>query len=682
MANRLTVLKTILWAFVGVLAAVTVVRFALGLGAVTNLSDATPWGLWIAFDVMAGVALAAGGFVIAAAVYIFRLEEYRSFARPAILTALLGYLAVAIGLLYDLGLPWHIWHPMIHWQYTSVLFEVAMCVMLYLTVLTLEFAPVILEHPLFAHPWFQAILKGLKRATIPLVIAGIVLSTLHQSSLGSLFLITPYRLHPLWYSPIIYVLYFVSAVGLGLTTVVLESLFSAYFLNHKLHTKLLSGLGLAAAWVLTLYAALRLGDLAVRGLLGTAFDGSPLSVLFWFELAVSAIIPAGLLFWPKVRSHLVGVGICAGLAVFGIVLNRIDACLVAFARPEGVSYFPTWAEFAVSAGIVSGGVLIFIFFAEYFKVFGDEEIGLAVAKPSYDPATLHNLLPDSLAAPRRYSLVAVSAAAIAMLFLPVRRTEPTSTPVLASRTVRGLSTPRSDGLGRTLAIASPGTTPSVDTSSLLVSIDGNRNGTLVLFDHARHVQRTGGQMACAVCHHLNMPLDQNSSCSECHRDMYEPTAIFDHQSHVQKLEGNAGCQQCHQDYAQVKSAETATACAECHQEPTPPARVVEEMAPRWGKAVGYVDAMHGLCIECHQRQAEDAPGIFPASLGQCAGCHNTDRVKELDLMVPRLAADAVVSSGIAHGNSGLALPGSELRRIGDIGAKSLARACPAVANAE
>ncbi|MGD2135091.1 MAG: polysulfide reductase NrfD, partial [Gemmatimonadales bacterium] len=222
MPRRLALLKTILWAMVGMLAAITAVRFTYGLGTVTNLSDATPWGLWIGFDVMAGVALAAGGFVVAATVYIFRLEQYRRFARPAILTAFLGYLAVAVGLVYDLGLPWHIWHPVIYPQIHSVLFEVAMCVMLYLFVLALEFAPVVLEHPTLDHPLARTALQALKKVSIVLVIAGIVLSTLHQSSLGSLFLIAPHRLHALWYSPIIYVLFFVSAVGLGLLTVVLE----------------------------------------------------------------------------------------------------------------------------------------------------------------------------------------------------------------------------------------------------------------------------------------------------------------------------------------------------------------------------------------------------------------------------------------------------------------------------
>ncbi len=313
--RRLAVLKTVLWGLVGVLAAVTFVRFTRGLGAVTNLSDGTPWGLWIGFDVMSGVALAAGGFVLAATVYIFGLERYHSFARPAVLTAFLGYAAVAVGLLYDLGLPWNIWHPLVHWQHHSVLFEVAMCVMLYLTVLGLEFAPAVLEHPLFANRFFQMVHKVLKKATIPLVITGIVLSTLHQSSLGSLFLIVPYRLHPLWYSHIIYVLFFVSAVALGLMMVVTESLVAAHFLGHKAHVREVGGLGLAASVVLWIYLALRLGDLAIRGDLGLALNGSRMGLLFLFEIGVSAVLPATLLLFRRVRSSLRGVGVAAAFTV-------------------------------------------------------------------------------------------------------------------------------------------------------------------------------------------------------------------------------------------------------------------------------------------------------------------------------------------------------------------------------
>ena len=637
MTDRLSVLKTILWALVGVLGAVTVVRFTRGLGAVTNLSDAAPWGLWIAFDVMAGVALAAGGFVLAATVYIFRLDEYRPFARPAILTALLGYIAVAVGLLYDLGLPWNIWHPIIYWQYHSVLFEVAACVMLYLTVLSLEFGPVVLEHPLFARPLFQKIYKMLKRATIPLVIAGIVLSTLHQSSLGSLFLITPYRLHALWYSPIIYVLFFVSAVALGLTTVVMESLLSGYFLRHKVHTHLLSGLGLAAAGVLGLYALVRLGDLAVRGVLGSCLDGSWQGFLFLFELAVSALVPAGLLLFRRVRSSLAGLAVCSGLTIFGTVLYRLDVCIVAFARPEGMGYFPTWMELAVSLGIVAGGVLIFIFCVERLKVYQDEEPAPAAAprRPSYDPATLDGLLPAELASPRTYSLVAITAAALAVLFLPVEGAQPVRTAVLGPRTVEGLSVARDDGEGRRLVLSDPGNGgPGDARPARLLLIDGNRNGDSVLFDHVAHVERSGGEASCAVCHHLNMPLDRSSSCSECHRDMYERTSLFRHDSHAAALGGNSGCSECHGDYAVAKTCDTATACTECHEHRPAPDAVVAPPEERWGPAASYVRAMHGLCVKCHEQSVGQSPDRYPAAMARCDQCHDADRADQLGLMAP------------------------------------------------
>ncbi len=394
MTDRLTALKTVLWTLVGVLAAVTVVRFTHGLGAVTNLSDAAPWGLWIGFDVMSGVALAAGGFVLAATVYIFGLERYRPFVRPAVLTAMLGYAAVAVGLLYDLGLPWRIWHPLLHWQHHSVLFEVAMCVMLYLTVLVLEFAPTVLEHPLFSGRVFRALLSGLKKATIPLVITGIVLSTLHQSSLGSLFLITPYRLHPLWYSPIIYVLFFTSAVGLGLMMVVLESLLSSWFLGHRAHQRELGGLGVAASVVLWVYVALRVGDLALRGVLPSALDGSRQANLFLFEIVVSAVLPATLLLFRRVRATRALVGVCAAATVGGMVLYRLDVSILSFARPEGFGYFPSWEEFAVSLGIVSAFALIFIFFVERLRVYDDVGAGAPAVVRAAQPRPRDAPRPD------------------------------------------------------------------------------------------------------------------------------------------------------------------------------------------------------------------------------------------------------------------------------------------------
>ena len=454
MKTRQVFLKTILWAIMGVLAVVTVVRFTRGLGATTGLSDAAPWGLWIAFDVVAGVALASGGFLVAGAVYIFGREQYRPFVRPAILTAFLGYVAVVVGLLYDLGLPWNIWRPILHQQHHSVLFEVAMCVMLYLTVLLLEFAPVILEHPWFDRPLFRGIHRLLKGATIPLVVAGIVLSTLHQSSLGSLFLLTPHRLHPLWYSPILWILFFISAAGLGLMVVAAESLFSAWLFGHKVRLDLLSGLGRAASIVLFGYAGLRLGDLAARGAMGALWDGSWQSILFLIELSASALIPAALLSFRRVRSSAAGLAACAGMTILGVIGYRFDVCLVAFTRPEGMSYVPTWMEAAVSLGIVAGGMLAFLFFVERLRVYPEEEGGPSeeasptAGRPDFAPTGTRLLLPGSLSETRRYSLAAVIGAAAAAACLPGAilsgRQLPT-TPASAPRTLDGWMQTRAGG---------------------------------------------------------------------------------------------------------------------------------------------------------------------------------------------------------------------------------------------
>ena len=178
------------------------IRFTYGLGAITNLSDGRAWGLWISFDLYCGVALAAGGFVTAGVVYIFGLKKYYPIVRSAILTAFLGYLMVVIALLVDLGQPWRIWHIIAYWNPHSPLFEVGWCVLLYTIVLSLEFSPAVFERFNMKLP-----LHWIRTVQIPLIIAGIVLSTLHQSSLGSVLLMMPDKIHPLWFSPILPVLY-------------------------------------------------------------------------------------------------------------------------------------------------------------------------------------------------------------------------------------------------------------------------------------------------------------------------------------------------------------------------------------------------------------------------------------------------------------------------------------------
>lgn len=200
------------------------------------------------------------GFVITAVVYIFKREEFHAVVKPAVLTAFLGYVAVIIGLLFDLGLPWNIWHLMIYWNHHSPLFEVGWCVMLYTTVLLLEFSPVPLEA---ASSWAK-VRAFLIKYRMVFVLLGISLSTLHQSSLGSLFLIMPHKLHPLWYTPILPILFFISAVTLGLMMVSWESLFTSHVYRRKPEGHLVAKLLGAARWVILFYLLVRFGDLAVE----------------------------------------------------------------------------------------------------------------------------------------------------------------------------------------------------------------------------------------------------------------------------------------------------------------------------------------------------------------------------------------------------------------------------------
>jgi len=206
----------------------TVVRFTQGLGRSTSLSDQFPWGIWIGFDVLCGVMLAAGGFTLTAAVHIFNIKRLRPIVRPTILTAFLGYLLVCVALMYDLGRPYRIWHPLIMRNPHSVMFEVAYCVMLYTAVLALEFSPIVLERFNLQRP-----LKIIRAALIPLVIGGVILSTLHQSSLGTLYLIMPEKLHPFWYSPLLPVFFFISAIAVGLAMTIFESSMSSKHFGRR-----------------------------------------------------------------------------------------------------------------------------------------------------------------------------------------------------------------------------------------------------------------------------------------------------------------------------------------------------------------------------------------------------------------------------------------------------------------
>jgi Ni/Fe-hydrogenase subunit HybB-like protein len=342
----------------------TILRITQGLGAVTALSDQFPWGIWIGFDVLCGVGLAAGGFTLAAIVYIFHLERFHPIVRPTILTAFLGYGLVAVGLLFDLGRPYRIWHPLIMWNPRSVMFEVAWCVMLYLTVLALEFSPAVFERLGWRQP-----LRIVRAVTIPLVIAGVLLSTLHQSSLGSLYLIVPSKLHPYWYSPWLPVLFYISAIGVGLAMVIFESNLSARAFGREIEMPLLRELGKAMLVVVAFYGLLRFQDLSGRGALAYLREPSAETLLFLLEIFLGIALPIGMLLFPQVRESRERLFAAAVMVITGFLLNRMNVSITGLEASAGVRYFPRWTEIAVTLSLVGAGFLFFALAVKYLNVF-------------------------------------------------------------------------------------------------------------------------------------------------------------------------------------------------------------------------------------------------------------------------------------------------------------------------
>jgi len=351
--------------------AITVLRFTGGLAAVTNLSDYNPWGLWIGFDLLVGVALAAGGFVTSAACYIFGLKRYHSAVRPAILTAFLGYALVVFALHYDVGRPWRLPYPfVVQPGTTSLLFEVGACVALYLTVLFIEYSPAALE-------WL-----GLERArnivvklTLLLTIFGVVLSTLHQSSLGALYLIAPSKLHPLWYSSYLPVYFFISAIIAGLSMVIFEGGLAHKHFHDKMDATHLAeadgvalGFGKAASFVLFGYFVIKVIGLAVDN--NWHYLATGWGVWYLVEIVGFVLLPCYLYAVGARDKNIKLIRRTSGLAVLGIVLNRLNISLVAFNYhlPGSERYFPHWMEIGISLFIVTIGVLAYRFSVTHMPV--------------------------------------------------------------------------------------------------------------------------------------------------------------------------------------------------------------------------------------------------------------------------------------------------------------------------
>lgn len=346
----------------------TYVRFFQGLGAATNLTDQFPWGIWIGFDVLCGVGLAAGGFTLAAIVYIFNLKRFEPIIRPTILTAFLGYVLVIVGLMFDLGRPLQIWHAIIMWNPHSVMFEVAWCVMLYTTVLALEFSPAILEK---FH--MTKTIKVVKRISIPLIIVGVLLSTLHQSSLGSLYLIVPEKMYPLWYSAYMPVFFYTSAIAAGCAMIIFESFLSSRAFKRGLELNLLTEISRVCVMMLGVYAVMKVVDLTDRHMLPMLLVPRFETYMFWLEVIVGVFTPFIMFSQRKVRQSPSGLFVGASFVVVGFVMNRMNIAITGMEGWSGASYVPSATEFMITMMIVTIGFTAFYLIAKHFPVFTHEE---------------------------------------------------------------------------------------------------------------------------------------------------------------------------------------------------------------------------------------------------------------------------------------------------------------------
>ncbi|MDR3232541.1 MAG: polysulfide reductase NrfD [Planctomycetaceae bacterium] len=346
-------------------AGIIAVRLIFGLQAVSNLNDDWPWGLWIGFDVLSGVALAGGGYGTALIIHILHNKKLHSVSRATMLTSLIGYVLVVAGLFIEIGRWWNFWVPFVSWGHDSVLFEVFWCISMYTVVQVLEICEIITEKVFkIFHKLFVFVLPFL-------LILGVTLPTLHQSSLGALYLMMDGRLHPLWFSPIIFVFFFLSSFFVGPAMIAVESALAYLCYKHVTPLPVMKTLARIGGAAMILYLTLKIGDLAYHGELPLLWAGDFESLIFIAEIGIGIILPLLIVFSPLVnfRGWLILYGF---LTSFGVLFNRLNVVITGMVRDTGSVYCPALTEVTVSIGLVAGGILAYMFLCENFNILGDE----------------------------------------------------------------------------------------------------------------------------------------------------------------------------------------------------------------------------------------------------------------------------------------------------------------------
>jgi Polysulphide reductase len=349
----------------GIAGVILLYRLFYGLGAVTNLNDGYPWGIWIAYDVVVGSAFACGGYAMALLVYIFNKGQYHPLVRPALLASLFGYTLAGASVIFDLGRWWNFWH--IFWpgyaQVNSVMFEVAVCISAYIVVMWIEFSPAFLEK------WgMKDVRQKLNKVLFFFIALGVLLPSMHQSSLGSLLVIFGEQIHPLWQSGMLLpVIYLMTAILLGFAVVIFEATLSSTGFKRRLETPVLTPLSKVMFGLLAAYVVVRVADLLLRGALGTAFAATWQAFWFWVEMACF-VVPLVLLATEQARRSAAKLFVGAVLLMLGGFLLRINGFLVGYMTGEGWHYFPSLAELMVTVGLIAFEILAYIVIVRNYPV--------------------------------------------------------------------------------------------------------------------------------------------------------------------------------------------------------------------------------------------------------------------------------------------------------------------------
>ena len=628
MFSKARTLKDILWIFVFFGIVALIFRLQFGLGATTNLSDAVPWGLWKVLNMIAGVALSTCGFTIGFLAYVLKIEKFKPLVKPAILIAFLGYGSSCFALLLDIGLPYRFWHPLIMWNVHSFLFEVFWCVTLYFTITFIELLPNLLEKYKF-----KKTVGFLHKITIGVVIIGITLSSLHHSSLGSLFLVSPFRLYKLWYSPLLPLFFFISAAGGGMMFLIFVKILYARLYNpisifgDRLNGKanaacvidrnngystvkeygkdipMLSSLSIIGVSLLSLYLLLKFYDLFRLKLWGTLSGGTWQSYLYMIELFFTAILPIILISIRRCRRSPYGLLVASLSASFGVVLNRLDVGIFGYFQSAGSVYFPSLAEWSVSIGVVAAAGLIFLYVTENFSIFDEQwkiyKVSKGIFKASFDSISQvwQAALQSGL---HRITIIGVLVFPVAfVLMYPNYKNEREENILPAS----GLNTSRS-----------------------VLYIHGDGNGMGTEFPHLKHQDVLGKDSSCILCHHMSLPNDKSTPCSRCHRKMFEKTLIFNHDKHMiwvarqKQLTGlnpeNKSCVYCHTP-GLPDNKKNAAGCLSCHKEDMNIADTTN-LPKHFLYADSYFEVMHNKCIGCHKEKKEL---VNKPNLDLCSNCH-------------------------------------------------------------